>query len=260
MEKFVELLKKVGLSTKEYKVYLNTFRIGLQPASVIARKARMNRITTYLILKSFVSRGLAKSIVKRGIQFFSVITPQELINYAENKSEEWKVVSKEILKELPAFLQYGPYSQNLPKVSFYEGMEGIKEVYNDTLRNSQEILGFLTVEHIPLELKRYFIDIYIPRRIKKKIKCRMILSDSKKARVYQKSDCRYLRKTYILPSKYLPFKTEISIYGKDRVSIISFTKTDLNAVIIQNKDVYDTMKSIFCFCESMAKNFKESSE
>lgn len=249
----MELLKKLGFSARECRVYSVSFRLGPQPASVVARKLRMNRVTVYIILKNFVSKGFAKMFIKRGVQFFSVITPRELVNYAETKSEEWKILSNEFLKSIPEFLQYSQHSQALPKVSFYEGIEGIKEVYNDTLKGGHEILGFLTVERIPKELKDYFVNVYIPKRIKRKVRCRMILSDSKRAQRYTKSDRKYLRKTYILPKKNMPFETEISIYGKDCVAIIAFTKTDLNAVVIQNKRVYNTLKSIFLFCESIAK-------
>ncbi|MBI4975569.1 hypothetical protein HZC20_02725 [Candidatus Peregrinibacteria bacterium] len=253
MDKLTELLKKIGFSERECRVYLSAFSLGAQPASVIARKAKLNRVTSYVILRDFAANGFAKMIIKRGVQFFSVITPSELVNFAENKSAEWKVLSNDFLKSLPEFLQYGRYSQNLPKVSFYEGASGIKEVYADTLKNGNEILGFLTVERIPKELRDYFVNIYTPKRIKKKIKCRMILSDSKRAKNYAKGDRKYLRKTYILPKKYMPFETEISIYGKDRVAIIAFTRMDLNAVIIQNKRVYNTLKSIFLFCETIAR-------
>lgn len=255
MDVLTELLKKLGFSAKECRVYIASFKLGPQPASVIARKLKMNRVTIYIILKNFVSRGFAKMIVKGGVQFFSVISPRELANYTETKSEEWKALSNEFLKNIPKFLQYNQYSQALPKVSFYEGIEGIKEVYNNTLSGGHEILGFLTVERIPKELKDYFKNVYIPKRVKKKIKCRMILSDSRRAQRYTKSDRKYLRKTYILPKKHMPFETEISIYGKDCVAIIAFTRTDSNAVVIQNKRVYNTCKSIFLFCESIAKDY-----
>lgn len=253
MEKITDLLKKTGLNSKEIKLYLTGLKFGSQPASVIARQTQLNRITAYAILKNFVKKGLAKTIIKRGVQFFTVISPAELVDYAKRRSEEWNNISKETVKLIPDFLQYGPYSENLPKVSFYEGVEGIKEVYNDTLKNTDEILGFLTVEHIHPELREYFIKNYTPRRIREKIKCRMILSYSERAKKYQKSDRKYLRKTYLLPKKQMPFETEISIYGKDKTAIIAFTTAAINAVIIQNQAIHNTLKSIFYFCEKMAK-------
>lgn len=253
MERVIEILQNLGLKKKECNVFLCSLKLGQQPASVIARMLKLNRVTAYVILNRLVQKGLIRSYTKKGVQFFSALSPQELIDYADRKSEEWKNTSNKISHLLPELLHIAPMSANLPKMRFYEGTEGIKEVYTDTLKNTSEILGFLTVEHISQELKRYFVDYYTPKRKKKGIPCRLILVDCEKSRRYHKLDKQNLRKTYLLPKNCLPFEVEISIYGKDRVALISFTETDLSAVIIQSLAIHNTLKSLYLFCETMAK-------
>lgn len=255
MERIIEILQNLGLKKKEYNVFLCSLKLGQQPTSIIARALRLNRITVYVILKRLMQKGIIRSYTKRGIQFFSALSPQELINYADRKSEEWKNTSNKISNLLPELLRITPMSANFPKIRFYEGIEGIKEVYTDTLKNTSEILGFLTVEYIPQELKKYFVDYYTPKRKKKGIPCRLILIDCKKSQRYHKLDKQNLRKTYLLPKKCLPFEIEISIYGKDRVALISFTENDLSAVIIQSFAIHNTLKSLYLFCETMAKRY-----
>lgn len=253
MDNLVETLRNLGLKKKECDVFLCSLKLGQQPASVISRTLKLNRVTAYVVLKRLAQKGLVRSYTKRGVQFFSALSPQELVDYADRKSGEWENTSNKISSLLPELLQLAPMSTNLPKMRFYEGVEGIKEVYNDTLKNTSEILGFLTVERIPQELKRYFVDYYTPKRKKGRIPCRLILVDCEKSRHYHKSDKQNLRKTYLLPKKCLPFEIEISIYGEDRVALISFTETDLSAVIIQSRAIHNTLKSLYLFCESMAK-------
>lgn len=252
MEHIHEVLQNLGLKKKERDVFLCTLKLRQQPTSVIARTLRLNRVTTYVIMRRLVQKGLMRSYIKKGVQFFSAILPEELIDYADRKSMEWKNTSNKISVLLPKLLQIAPMSANLPKIRFYEGVEGIKEVYADTLKNTSEIVGFLTVERIPQELKRYFIDYYTPKRKKEGIRCRLILVDCEKSRRYHKLDKQNLRKTYLLPKTCLPFETEISIYGKDRVALISFTESDLSAVIIQSLAIHNTLKSIYLVCEGMA--------
>lgn len=253
MENVIEILRKLGLKKKECVVFLSSLKLGQQPASVIARTLQLHRVTVYVILKRLVHKGLVRSYTKRGVQFFSALSPQELVDYTDRKSAEWKNTSDKISRLLPELLQIAPMSANLPKMRFYEGVEGVKEVYTDTLKNTSEILGFLTVEYIPKELKSYFVDYYTPKRRRKGIPCRLILIDCEKSRSYHKLDKQNLRKTYLLPKNCLPFEIEISIYGKDRVAFISFTKTDLSAVIIQSSSIHNTLKSLYLFCETMAK-------
>jgi len=253
MERVVEILQNLGLKKKECDVFLSSLKLGQQPASVIARTLRLNRVTAYVILNRLARKGLIRSYTKKGVQFFSALSPQELVDYADRKSVEWKNTSDKISSLLPELLRIAPMSANLPKMRFYEGVEGVKEVYADTLKNTSEILGFLTVEYIPKELKKYFIDYYTPKRKKKKIPCRLILVDCEKSRRYHKLDKQNLRKTYLLQKNCLPFEVEISIYGEDRVALISFTETDLSAVIIQSLAIHNTLKSLYLFCEAMAK-------
>lgn len=253
MDRVIEILKNLGLKKKESDVFLSSLKLGQQPASVIARNLKLNRVTAYVILNKLVQKGLVRSYRKKGIQFFSSLSPQELIDYTDQKSVEWKNTSNKISRLLPELLQIAPMSANLPKIRFYEGVEGIKDVYSDTIKNTSEILGFLTVEQIPQELKRFFIDYYTPRRKKHNISCRLILVDCEKSRHYHKLDKKNLRKTWLLPKNSLPFETEISIYGEDRVALISFSENDLSAVIIQSSAIHNTLKSLYLFCEKMAK-------
>lgn len=255
MERVIEILQNLGLKKKECNVFLCSLKLGQQPASIIARTLGLNRVTVYVILKRLIQKGIIHSCTKRGVHFFSALSPQELIDYADRKSEEWKNTSDKISNLLPELLHLAPMSANLPKIRFYEGIEGIKEVYRDTLKNTSEILGFLTVEYIPQELKKYFVNYYTPKRKKKNISCRLVLIDCEKSRRYHKLDKQNLRKTYLLPKKYLPFEIEISIYGEDRVALISFTENNLSAVIIQNLAIHNTLKSLYLFCENMAKHY-----
>ena len=253
MESVIEILKNFGLKKKECDVFLTSLKLGQQPASVIARTLKLNRVTAYVILKRLSQKGLMRSYTKKGVQFFTALSPHELVDFADRKSGEWKNASDKISNLLPELLQLSPVSTSLPKMRFYEGVEGIKEVYTNTLKDTSEILGFLTVERIPQELKRYFVDYYTPKRKKRNIPCRLILVDCEESRRYHKLDKQNLRKTYLLPKNCLPFEIEISIYGKDRVALISFTETDLSAVIIQSSAIHNTLKSLYLFCEAMAK-------
>lgn len=240
-----QLLQDFGFSDKEVKVYLTALRLGMQPASVLAKHLKMNRVTAYVICKKLIERGVANVVTRNNIQYFTVERPEALMQYAERQQKNWVRLRKEVDRKLPEFKTYMRDVSALPKVRFYEGIEGIKTVYEDTLKHGSPIHAFLTVDTIPQEIKDFLMRDYMPQLLKRKIHSQIIAADSERTRRYQKRDKKYLRETVIVRPKEFPFETEIALYGKDRVAFISFREGDLTAIIIENQAIFRTLSGIF---------------
>ncbi len=246
------LLLDLGFSDKEVKVYLAALQFGMQPASVLAKHVKMNRVTTYVICKKLIERGVANVVTRNNIQYFTVEKPEALVRYAEHQQKEWVRRRKAVEASLGDFSHYLRDVSALPKVRFYEGLEGIKRVYEDTLGQGGTIRAFLTVDTIPEELREFFVHHYMPELLKRKIKSSIVMPESDKARRYAKRDKKYNRKTVFVPvassstgAVPFPFETEIAIYGKDRVAFISFREGDLTGVIIENQAIHHTLAAVF---------------
>ncbi|EKD92808.1 MAG: Sugar-specific transcriptional regulator TrmB family [uncultured bacterium] len=240
-----ELLREIGFSDKEIKVYLAALKLGMQPASVLAKHLKMNRVTTYVICKKLIEKGVANALTRNNIQYFSVEQPESLVRYSERQQQDWKRRTLSLEKHLPEFNTYFRHISSLPKVRFYDGVEGIKTVYEDTLTQGKSIRAFLTVDTIPKELKDFLIEDYTPRLVEREIRSQIIVADSPRARRYVKHDERYLRESVIVQPQDFPFETEIAMYGKDRVAFISFKEGDLTGVIIENEAIHRTLSGIF---------------
>lgn len=239
------LLADLGFSDKEVKVYLAALQFGMQPASVLAKHVKMNRVTTYVICKKLIERGVANVVTRNNIQYFTVEKPEALVRYADHQQKEWVRRRKAVEASLGDFSHYLRDVSALPKVRFYEGLEGVKRVYEDTLAPGGMIRAFLTVDTIPEELREFFVHHYMPELLKRKIKSHIVMPESDKAHRYSKRDKRYNRKTVFVKPGEFPFETEVAIYGKDRVAFISFREGDLTAVIIENQAIHHTLAAVF---------------
>lgn len=245
------LLTDLGFSDKEVKVYLAALQFGMQPASVLAKHVKMNRVTTYVICKKLIERGVANVVTRNNIQYFTVEKPEALVWYAEHQQKEWVRRRKAVEASLGDFSHYLRDVSALPKVRFYEGLEGVKRVYEDTLApgggraQGGMIRAFLTVDTIPEELREFFVHHYMPELLKRKIVSHIVMPESDKARRYSKRDKRYNRKTVFVKPGEFPFETEVAIYGKDRVAFISFREGDLTAVLIENQAIHHTLAAVF---------------
>jgi len=167
-EKLIAVLKEYGLSEKEAKIYLVTLELGSAPASTIARRAGIKRVTAYALLQDLKTKQIAQSIDKGGVTHFQVVDPNTLLKKIEDKYA--------LLKEqLPALVALTDQYSNKPRIQYFEGVVGLKELYEDLLTSSEPICAFLGMHVIAPELATYLYDEFLPRRVAKKIKAKVIL-------------------------------------------------------------------------------------
>ena len=73
-------LKNIGLTEKEAAIYLTLLELGPQAASVIARKVKLPRSSTFFQLDHLIEKGFAKKEIRSSVQYFSAISPEEMKN------------------------------------------------------------------------------------------------------------------------------------------------------------------------------------
>ena len=97
----LEVLKKVGLSEGEIKVYSALLEIGVTSINSIHEKAGMDRRNIYDILNKLIERGLVSYIEENGKRTFKVSDPSKIISYIEEKKTDLEGVRSEVLKIMP---------------------------------------------------------------------------------------------------------------------------------------------------------------
>jgi sugar-specific transcriptional regulator TrmB len=244
---FVEQLTNLGLNEKEAKVYLALLSINRATAYSVALKSGLKKPTTYVVLEDLVKKGFVLKTPMEKKSLYIAKSPQECISIVQNRINE----AKEILPELLA-IQKKDEGKTL--VSYYEGIEGIKEVYNDTLKYSgKEFLAFGS-EDVVKSLGYDWMNQFIKNRVKKNIFVRSILPTTQYfTDELLKKDPEELRSMKFVSQEESPFSIEIDIYGDSKVSLIS--GKEAMGTIIESKEVYDTMKLIF---ELLWKKLPES--
>ncbi len=230
-------LEKLGLTAKEAKVYLALLELGEANIQNISKKSKVKRTTVYDVIDSLREKGLVGVTVSRKKVLYFAENPQLILN----KIEEKEKIAREIMPEL---MSIANALEKKPKIRFFEGDEGIKEVYLDTLNYpGEELLAWVTGEAVKSFDKSFLNEYYLPQRIKKKIWVRAIAVDDEVMRQYKESDQKFLRKTRLISSKEFPFVVEINLYGGSKIAIMSFKEKI--SLIIESQKIYTTLKSIF---------------
>lgn len=227
------------MTEKEARIYLTTLELGSAPASTIARHANMKRVTGYAILRDFVTEWIARTVKKGWVLYFHVVDPQALLAQFQSKVDQFDTIIPELLAMADT---YG----NKPKIKYFEGVEWIKDMYDDLLHSSEGICSFLWYKESHPHVHEYLIDEFLPKRIQAEIHARVILSPSEENRAYVGLDKEALKESILIDEEVFKLpSSEINIYGPNKVMFAMFAGDELSWLIIESKTMYESLKSIF---------------
>lgn len=229
-----KVLENLGLNAKEAKVYLAALEIGSNPVSKIASKAKINRVTTYDIIEKLVKKGLMSSFTRAKVKYFTAAEPEIVVTDFQRKVGELK----EALPELQRLTGETVH----PRVRYFEGLEGIRHIYEDTLTSKSEILNYGDSEEIRRHWPTYDQD-YVAKRADKKIFLRGVALDDEYGRNVVNNNPGYYREIRLVSKDKFNFSNEICIYD-DKVAIISF-KDELIGMIIESPEIANTQRAVF---------------
>lgn len=234
-------LSSIGFSEKEVAVYLALLELGKGTVSHIARKAGINRTTGYDILDSLTQKGLASVSGKEPKQEYAAESPEaiELFIASEIKKqhEALKLAQDTLVPELKSLHNVA----GRPRVRFYEGTEGMQQVYEDTLTAHEPIRAYATVDDMHAALPNYFPKYY-KRRAGAGIAIRAIIPYTEVGLERATHDKDESRESAFVPKDTFYFSPEINIYD-NKVMIASWREK--LGIIIESAEIADAMKKIY---------------
>lgn len=230
----LKTLTNLGLNTKEAQIYLASLELGSSPVSQIAARAKLNRVTAYDIIEKLVKRGLFSFVTKRKIKYFTATDPEVVVADFTKKSQE-------LAKVLPDLKRLHGTSVH-PRVRYFEGVDGIKNIYTDTLTSTTEILNYCNSREIRTFWPEYDEE-YVQERAKKQIHLRGIALNDAYGKTVHDEDTKFCREIRLIPEGTYNFTNEIHIYD-DKVAIISL-KDELIGMIIESHEIASSQRAIF---------------
>jgi HTH-type transcriptional regulator, sugar sensing transcriptional regulator len=235
-------LSLLGLTPKETKFYLSSFKLGPSSVNEIARDAKLERSTAYLIFQDLLDKGFIQEDHKSYGKKIFAVEPKDLIRMLGSKQRQLRRLELELEENLPELQALYQASEIRPKVRVFEGKSGLLNVWQDILSSKSEILLWTNQETetsiFPEEFHKRFID----ERIKKNLPIKVLAVSNKKAEGLQKTDSKELRETKILPSG-VNFSAETYIYN-NKIAILDYKK-DIIGVIIESEPMSNSHRAIF---------------
>lgn len=240
-------LKDIGLTENEISVYLAGLGLGETTIQRISDKSGVKRTTVYHTVDYLKTKGLFSTAITKGRKKYIAEDPRKILEIMERQK-------KNLEDMMPKLLSMANFMDKKPKIKYYDGEQGIKEIYEDTLKYpNSEILAWVNSEAITNFKIDYLKNYYLPQRLKKKIWVRAVAPLTDEMKNYQSRDGQSLRKTKLIKNKNASFDTEIAIYGSDNLSIVDFKEK--MGIVIKNIQIHQTFKKIFeTYWEMIANN------
>jgi len=237
----VRALEEIGLTRGEAKVYLALFKLGTSTSGPIAKEAGISPSKVYPILEKLIKKGLVGVVIREGSKYFQAASPEKLLGFLEEKKARIAEQQKTIRALLPQLIAK---KKKETKVFFYEGVEAVKNMYNEiylTLKKGDEYLAYGVRGSPALRKADAFFQNWQMERGKKGIRGKI---------VYERDAMDIARRRAMAPLtavRVLPenFKTPaaINIYG-DKTAIILWGE-NAYVIIIESEDVANSFREYF---------------
>ncbi len=249
-------LRKLGLKDKEAAVYLACLELGPSPVQNVARKAKVVRATTYVVLEVLMHQGLVTRYKEGKKTMFSAEPPRQLMRLLEKEREDIDDKQHDLEQLLPELQILMKAAGGRPSVRYFAGIEGLRAIRREMVMYSEPgdtWYNFTPMDHLDAVFSGGEL-LYTRQRIAKKIKGKTIFSTkSKKLRdeiLAKASEDKYSERRYVLPGVFLS-NSGMTIF-RDRVAIGSFTGK-VGGVIIDSSGMADMMKSLYMLAWRGAK-------
>ena len=245
-----DILAQAGLDNKEASVYTTLLNNGGLTVLEIANKSGQKRTNIYNILENLKDQNLVKEIKEETTTKYFPQSPSEIENLLERRDtmiRHARLNFEIILGELAS--QYNLIS-NKPIITYYEGISGIKKLYEDVLNTNKDILLIRSKYDSQNKKINDLVFKQLNDQAKRGINSKVInyiekdqFEEAKE--LYTKYDpIRLVEERFVHEFK-LDLPAQVLIYG-NKISLATI-KEDTVVTIIDNKDITQTFRIIFEF-------------
>src|SRR3989344_2896150 len=235
--KFIPTLIDLGLTEKEASVYLMALSIGPTTILKIAQAAGLKRTTVYSVMETLKQKGLMGVEVRGWKELYIALDPAAVKQVLKKRENQYIA----ILPELTAMYNLRGGGSFL---KYYEGLEGVKNVYEQLLRDVQPGSDYLIISDIATWLKadeKFFSD-FANRRAQLPIKTRMLFQDSADARRYKKFEKNLNADIKLLPSDTKLVTNAVIIPQR---LVIHQMIPPIMATVIENESTIQMQRQLF---------------
>ena len=242
----IDILKKAGLSETQAEVYNCLLKNGAMTPTEISKKTGQSRENCYMVAKKLVELSLIEQTNDKK-STYRVLNPTNLEVLAEKRRKITAKNEKAVKDNISLLLDIFYANNEMPGARTLEGIDGIKEVYNDVLRVKKDVYLLRTTADSVLgkdEISESFLKKYRDQLPILGIHTYALTPVTKEAIKYAKTgrdDAILFHRTW-MPEEDYTSPMALQIYG-NKVALIAFGDTQM-ATLITSPVIAEAMRQI----------------
>ncbi|MFA5776966.1 MAG: helix-turn-helix domain-containing protein [Parcubacteria group bacterium] len=253
---YEQSLIQIGLNYTQSLVYEILIKNGSLSARKIVTKTPFKRGLVYKTLDDLLKlEVIEKTEPEHSIAIFQAKHPLSLRNLAEKREQKAKDAKLALDGMISSIISDYNLVSGRPGVLFYEGLDGIKKVLDDSLESKTEICTYADMEVVVKYIDKINRE-YVKKRGKLGLKKKVIMLDNDFARKYMKNYYNEVTEVRFIDYKLFSFSPLMEIYD-NTVSYVTLEEKNKIGVIVKNKEIYQMHKSLFEFNWKNSKTLSE---
>lgn len=232
------ILVDLGFHESEARFYVAALELGQAPVADVARTAGISRTNGYAVFARLLEQGLLVEVggASKKTMLIAAEEPEHLLELFEARRRKLAAL-------LPELKSLHNRSRSKPRVRFYQGLDGIKLVLNDTLAaRDKQLLGILSMRDLYEVPGRDWMEDLVRRRIAAGVLLRVIRSPAKDVPTIWPQSAGDLRDVRFAPSQFV-FAMTSYIYD-DKVALISSRRENF-AMTIESEEFATMQRHLF---------------
>jgi len=221
---YEEILRKIGLSPNESRVYEALLQTGEASVQTTSLKSKVHRRNVYDSLNKLIDRGLVSEVFVKGEKHFKPINPMRLLDLLKEKQDLLE-------NALPSMLDKFTSKEEQEEAYFYKGMSGFKNYLQDILK-TKETVYFIGAKAFWLDPR---LKHFLPRfqRERKKLGIKFMHLFDHEVKEKKPEILKFVGKSYkFLPKKYSS-PAAVDIFGPYVVTFVGVGIGELEAEPMQ---------------------------
>ena len=231
----------LGLTAAQAKAYLMLIQKGKLTPPALSTLINESRTNTYMVLDQLEKLNLVKKSDTDKKTTYSVESPIALETLAESKRKQLHESEMKVKQAMPALLSYYYSQTEKPGVRMVEGIDGLKSIYEETLKVGETIY-LVRSKHEIKHLGADYINKYRARRRDRGISTKAITPSDENFNISPETDKEFLFIRKKIGADDYTAPVEINVYG-DKVSFAVFGNETMG-VIIDNDKVADAVRQL----------------
>ena len=235
-----EVLKDIGLSGNETKIYLALLDLGPSLMGELCGKTKIHRRNVYDSIEMLKDKGFVSSTIINNRNVFEAVNPERILQMIDEKKASVESILPELLVRR---------NDRQADVRVYTGLNGRKIIFEDKLKYKEEqyVLG----AHEPSQKSSTYIQNYHRRRIQRRINLKMLFINQDKGAAIEFSRMKYID-ARILPNKFSS-PIAINIYGDKTAILLGSSTIEPISILIEDKGLAQDFKSYFDLLWSISR-------